>query len=205
MGFAHSRDRTRKSGITQKAEVRSCPLEENPKRIPPLWHAFDYFPRERKVIAGAGCVSPHSSCRDYPANPSCGATRPTPSETFLCEESFTKSTQGTTWFLDLQRRGSYLTPFEPPYIGSKCARQRHSAVRSGTPVFVILPLPEQTGGENFASQSSRGSIFLRKSTENGLCPFSGPHTEKRDNAESRGAVLPLRGVSKEDTSSLARL
>ena len=75
---------------------------------------------------------------------------------------------------------------------------------AGTIPDIIL-LPEQSGGENFAPQSSRGSIFLRKSTENGLCPFSGPHTEKRDNAESRGAVLPLRGESKEDTSSLANL
>ena len=30
---------------------------------------------------------------------------------------------------------------------------------------------------------------LAKSSENGLCPFSGPHTEKYDNAESRGAVF----------------
>ena len=90
----------------------------------------------------------------------CGLTRPAPAETFLCEESFTKSTQGTSWFLDLQRRGSFLTPFEPPYIGSQCARQRHSTVRSGTPVFVILPLPEQTGGENFAARSSRGDVPL---------------------------------------------
>ena len=60
---------------------------------------------------------------------------------------------------------------------------------AGTIPDIIL-LPEQTGGGNFASRSSRESIFLRKSSENGLCPFSGPHTEKYDNVESRGAVFP---------------
>src|SRR5699024_10333307 len=58
---------------------------------------------------------------------------------------------------------------------------------------------------NFARRSSRESIFLRKSSENGLCLFSGPHTEKLGNVGSRGAVLPLREESKEDTSSLANL
>ena len=46
---------------------------------------------------------------------------------------------------------------------------------------------------------------LCKSSENGLRPFSGPHTKNSDLAEGIGAVLPLRGVSKEDASSLARL
>ena len=122
------------------------------------------------TLSGAGTRRSKAPSPNFLLN-LCGPTRPTPAETFLCEESFTKSTQGTSWFLDLQRRGSYLTPFEPPYIVSKCARQKHSAVRSGTPVFDILLLAEQTGGENFALRSSRGD-------------------------------MPLRGVSKEETSSL---
>ena len=54
----HSRDRTHKSKVTQKAEVRSCPSEVFPKRTLPLWRIFGYFLFEKKVTAGAGCVSP---------------------------------------------------------------------------------------------------------------------------------------------------
>ena len=34
----------------------------------------------------------------------------------------TKGVPKTSWFLDFQRRGSRMTPFEPPHVGSNCAR-----------------------------------------------------------------------------------
>ena len=45
--------------ILQKI-LKDFQSEEISKRTLPLWYAFGYFSRKRKVSAGVGCVSPHS-------------------------------------------------------------------------------------------------------------------------------------------------
>ena len=110
-------------------------------------------------------------CRKF----ECGPTRPIPAETFLCEESFTKSTPKTSWFLEFQRRGSYLTPFEPPCIGSQYIRRRHSAARSATDTKPNNHLVMgKSGGESFAKQGSRGDVPLQRRIQRGHFLFGAP-------------------------------
>ena len=99
---------------------------------------------------------------------------PAPWGPFPVARKWTKGAQGTTWFLDLQLKGSSMTPFETPCIGSQYIRRSYLLPGVAGAIPDICLLAEQSGGENFARRSSRG--------EN-----------------------PLRGVSKEDTSSLANL
>ena len=55
----------------------------------------------------------------------------------MCEESFTKSTQGTSWFLDLQRKGQ--APFETPTVTAASARDEITLLPEGVgAVFDIL-------------------------------------------------------------------
>ena len=93
-------------------------------------------------------------CRKVPARTICGSTRPAPAETFLCEESFTKSTPKTSWFLDFQRKGQ--APFETPLPRKLLQRRNHLLPEVVDAKPDICLLAEQTGGENFACEVPEG-------------------------------------------------
>ena len=69
----------------------------------------------------------------------------------------------------------------------------------------ILPLPEQIGGENFARRSSRGSICATQKFGEWTLSILGTAHRKAGQRRKQRCGLPLRGESKEDTSSLANL
>ena len=114
------------------------------------------------------------SCRkDY------GATRPIPAETFLCEESFTKSTPKTSWFLEFQRRGSSVTPFEPPCSQESYYNDEGTLLPEVAAAKLdILMLPEQIGGENFACEVPEGSNFSAEKFGEWALPILGTAHKK---------------------------
>ena len=108
-----------------------------------------------------GLCSPHPQAllQGSPCRKDYGATRPIPAETFLCEESFTKSTPKTSWFLEFQRRGSSVTPFEPPCSQESYYNDEGTLLPEVAAAKLdILMLPEQIGGENFACEVPEGRI-----------------------------------------------
>ena len=126
-------------------------------------------------------------CREVPAKPICRvASRPcTPgSISYREEKSETSSTQTkgapkTSWFLDFQRRGSCLTPFEPPYsqesydndVTTCCPKRQVQNLTSSR-------WRSRQGERTSLCEVPEGVSLLCKSSENGLCPFSGSHTKK---------------------------
>ena len=74
----------------------------------------------------------------------------------------------------------------------KPAKGLEESLEKGQRPFSCLR-QQKVGFAECASAGLGGGATLQrcfaKSSENGLCPFSGPHTEKQDNAESRGAVV----------------
>ena len=118
-------------------------------------------------------------CRVVPARTICGSTRPAPAETFLCEESFTKSTPKTSWFLDFRRRGSHLTPFEPP-----CSQESYyNDVTTCCPKWQVQNLTSsycrgRQGRELCGAKFPRGVTFLQKSSENETCFILGTAHKK---------------------------
>ena len=183
-----------------------------------------------------GFCSPHPQAllQGSPCRKDYGATRPIPAETFLCEESFTKSTPKTSWFLEFQRRGSSVTPFEPPCSQESYYNDEGTLLPEVAAAKLdILMLPEQIGGENFACEVPEGSNFSAEKfgewalpilgRENFACevpegsnfsaekfgewalPILGTAHKKAGQRRKQRCGLPLIGVSKEDISSLARL
>ena len=144
---------------------------------------------------------PFCFCREVPTKLFCGLAQPAPAVIFVgrflqnrfagrlpapaprgpfpIARKWTKGAPKTSWFLDFQRRGSCLTPFEPPY-------SQESYDNDVTTCCPKRQVQNLTSARWWSRQGERTSLcevpegvsLLCKSSENGLCPFSGSHTKK---------------------------